>query len=470
MLEPFVDFDLERKSLRQLIFDSAKDGKEVETEVLANVGYIVGLGETNEIFKDDFNRKLFEEIVRIYMSFTQCITKKHLIRFIKKEFSKDENEYEKHVIMFDQVFKFDFEKLAFKIIWDELRNNFYYRTIHSLNLEVNADLRSIFEKREKKTPVQLAQTIEETIGKVLSSSGKYKVIEEDILQNVNADIQLIRDKRADPEKYKGIPTGFAKIDEVMGGFYPGEEIIVLGRPGQGKSILLLGFGAHAYDCGYNVIYITLEMPLAQQKLRYYSRVTNIAYKKLKMPQYMAADEVVELERRMLEEKTKHKNYLWFVDAPPNSHIAFVESRVVAFENLTGKKCDLLIIDPLYFLRPTIEPKDGDHVGQVSVDIKYLARKFKFPAIAASQTNRAGGSRHKKGKDADTADAAFSDKIGQNADNMIFITGEKHRAKLEFAKTRDSQIGSLYFTKEFDVMKFKYDPIADEEVQQKEEQT
>ena len=458
--EPFIDLDLERKVLRQIIFDQFKDTKEIEDEITSNIGYLVGLGEAIEIFKESFHRILFSEIIRIYLSHAQCVSRRHISRFIKKK-DIEQEELEKRLIITDQIFAFEFEKKNFKILLEELRNNYYYRTLHGLNLEVNSTLRSIFEKKVNKTPGQIAQDVEDVIGKIILSAGKYTIIEEDIFKNIEADYNLLVEKREFPDKFKGIPTGFEPMDKALGGFFPGELTIVLGRPSQGKSILLLNFGYHAYNSNYNVIYVTLEMPLSQQKARFHSRLTNIDYHKLKIPRLLAEEELEYLKDKLEEEKQNHSNFYWFIDAPPNCSVAFVESRVLAFENLTGKKCNLLIVDPLYLMKPLTDPKDGDLVGQVAIDLKYISRKFNIPVIVASQINRSGGTKHQKGKAADTADAAFTDKIGQNADNMIFITGDRQRGQLEFPKTRDSSISKIFIIKKFDVMRFEYDKRSEE---------
>ena len=140
-----------------------------------------------------------------------------------------------------------------------------------------------------------------------------------------------------------------------------------------------------------------------------------------------------------------------------------------------KTVDLLIVDPIYLMKP-IDSKTDDPVGTISWDLKILARKMDFPVLAASQFNREGGRRHQHGKQVDTMDAAFTDKLANNCDNMIGILGDDEFARLSFPKTRDSNITDLFLTKRFDRMKFIYDPkqteddelYGDEEKKEKED--
>ena len=94
----------------------------------------------------------------------------------------------------------------------------------------------------------------------------------------------------------------------------------------------------------------------------------------------------------------------------------------------GKKADLLIIDPIYLMTPS-DRKTDDPVGVISWDLKLLARGRDIPVIAASQFNRESHKRHLQGKDVDSVDAAFTDKLGHNTDIMIGITGDKETASL-----------------------------------------
>jgi replicative DNA helicase len=322
-------------------------------------------------------------------------------------------------------------------------------------MEMNTALEDAY-KSDKNDASAILRNIDDSTKKLLLVNDKYKVIEEDVFHNLDGYFESVRDRRENPEKHKGITSGFEKIDELTGGWKPGELIFVLGRPGHGKSVLLLNFGYHAYMDRCNVIYITIEMPIEQQRNRFYSILTKTNYSHLKSPHLLSDESVQYYEKKIREEQAKHNNYFWFIDAPENCTASFLESRVSAFESTTNKKCDLLLIDPIYLMRPMI--KTDDPVGTISWDLKLLARKMKIPVICASQFNRESAKKHEHGKGASTSDAAFSDKLSQNADAMIGIINDMNgRAKLQFPKTRDAkQIKQLFFNTRFDIMSFEYD--------------
>jgi replicative DNA helicase len=455
--KPFIDVILECKILRMLVFDNEFDNKADVNEINSNISYIVYLGMPKELFTSELKQWMFEKITENFISFSECISKSFLYEELKNKFKDD--EFEQRKVVLDKIFSYRFEAKTFKPLMDKLKEKYFYRRILDINLKTNEQLKVDFLD-DKQNAIGLAQNIQDSVNSIISLTGKFRVIEEDIVQDIKRDIAILKDKRDNPFKYRGIPSGFKKIDLATGGWQPGEFILVLGRPSMGKSILLLNFGYNAYKLNYNVIYVTIEMPLIQQRNRFTSLVTRVAYNKIKQPHLLSDEELVEIERKLLKVKEERKNYFWFIDAPQNSNSHFIESRIIAFENVVGKKADLLIVDPVYLMTPS-DRKTDDPVGTISWDLKLLARGRDIPVIGASQFNRESHKRHLQGKDVDSVDAAFSDKLGHNTDIMIGITGDKETASLYFPKSRDSQVSKMFFLKKFDVMRFEYDSRVDE---------
>ncbi len=460
MPKPFVDLELEDRVLRCLLYNADVDSDFNVNEINSNIGFIVNFGLNSETFYSAFKKWLYEQIVSNYVKHSECLEKNMLLESLKQKYKK-KDEYENKEILLDRIFERKFEQKSFKIILNRLKELHYCRIIFDLNLDVNDSLKTIHEDQANIQTGSLVQKISDTMVKITSQTNSFRMIEENIFHDVDRDIKLIKEKRKNPGLYKGIPSGYNVIDKATGGWFPGELTVVLGRPGMGKSILLLNFAGHAYNDKYNVIIVTIEMPLDQQRNRYYCHLSGINYNKLKLPELMEDQEVEYLENKLRKEKDAHANFLYYIDAPQNCNASFLESRITAFQNTINEKVDLLIIDPLYLMVPNDKTID-DKIGAITWDLKLLGRKMSFPVIAASQFNRESHNRHKHGKGVDTADAAFTDKIGHNSDNMIGITGDKQRAKLEFPKTRDSDIKEAFFIKQFERMRFEEDTEMQEE--------
>lgn len=454
MSRPFVDIDLENRVLRLLVFDSDVDKMNCTSEIVNNIEYVINLGVASNVFYSDFRKWVFSQIIENYVKFSDCLTKEMLLRFVKKKYP-NKDDFENKKILSDKIFKNSFEKKAFRNLFDELKHKYNYRVLFDLNYKLTERLKEDYEK-DNNDSLKIAQEILDANEKILAAESKIRIIEEDAFQNIDADIALLKDKRANPDKYKGITSGYRQIDQATGGWRPGELAVVLGRPGVGKSVLLLNFGIAAYDCQHNVAYVTIEMPLDQQKARFQSKITETVYSKLKIPEFMTEEEIERFEKLLREEKEKHKNYFWIIDAPEQCDSNFIGKRIQSFENISNKKIDLLIVDPLYLMKPN-DRKDDDPVGAISWDLKLLARKLNIPILAASQFNREGGKRHQHGKRTNTMDAAFTDKLAFNSDIMIGMTSpDDYNIRLEFPKSRDFTMTEVFLVKKFDVMSFKID--------------
>jgi replicative DNA helicase len=67
----------------------------------------------------------------------------------------------------------------------------------------------------------------------------------------------------------GIPSGFKKLDALMGGFQRSDLIIFAGRPGMGKTAFLLTVAMNMSSlANANVAIFTLEMGVEQLVQRY----------------------------------------------------------------------------------------------------------------------------------------------------------------------------------------------------------
>lgn len=73
----------------------------------------------------------------------------------------------------------------------------------------------------------------------------------------------------------GILTGWSEIDNLTNGFQKGELAIFCAYTGEGKTQMLLNIGYHAaVHQAKNVVFVSLEMPMAQVRRRIIARHTN----------------------------------------------------------------------------------------------------------------------------------------------------------------------------------------------------
>ena len=192
----------------------------------------------------------------------------------------------------------------------------------------------------------------------------------------------------------GTPSGFKDLDEITGGFQPGNLIILAARPSMGKSALVTNIAENAaIDHKKPVAMFSLEMSeteLAQRFVASQGRVFGDKLRKGKVPDSDWP--------RILEASQRLAAAPLFVD--DSSDIGILDIRAKArrlhSQNQDKGGLGLIIIDYLQLLRPEAGTDNRvEQVGQMSRGLKILARELGVPVIALSQLSRAVEQRHDK---------------------------------------------------------------------------
>jgi replicative DNA helicase len=248
----------------------------------------------------------------------------------------------------------------------------------------------------------------------------------------------------------GTPSGFKDLDEVTGGFQPGNLIVLAARPSMGKSALVTNIAENAaLDHGRPVALFSLEMSEAELSQRFLASQAKIKGEDLrkgrltetKWPKILAASE--KLSRAPL-----------FVDDSSDLGIMEVRAKARRLHSQTPGGLGLVIVDYLQLMRADerIESR-VQQVGQMSRGLKILARELDVPVIALSQLSRAVEQRGGE-KIPILSDLRESGNLEQDADAVIFIYREEYyeedseregEADLIIAKHRNGPIGRVVLT-------------------------
>lgn len=78
---------------------------------------------------------------------------------------------------------------------------------------------------------------------------------------------ILRTRIDNPETVFGVPSGITVIDQIFGGFQPGDFIPVIGWTSSGKTWLTRLFAANAWRAGYKPLIISMEMDKIQEQYR-----------------------------------------------------------------------------------------------------------------------------------------------------------------------------------------------------------
>jgi replicative DNA helicase len=250
----------------------------------------------------------------------------------------------------------------------------------------------------------------------------------------------------------GTPSGFKDLDEITGGFQPGNLIIIAARPSMGKSALVTNMAENAaIDYGRAVALFSLEMSeteLAQRFVASQARVKGEELRKGRVAEHRWA--------KIVEASTRLANAPLYID--DSSDVGMLEIRAKARRLHQQHELGLIIVDYLQLMRPdhTIESR-VQQVGEMSRGLKILARELNVPVIALSQLSRAVESRTDKRPI--LSDLRESGQIEQDADLVAFIYREEYYDKesdregiadIIIAKHRNGALGDveLTFAKEY----------------------
>ena len=247
----------------------------------------------------------------------------------------------------------------------------------------------------------------------------------------------------------GTASGFHDIDDLTGGFQPGNLIVVAARPSMGKSTLATNIAENAaIEHGSPVALFSLEMSETELAHRFIASQAKVSSDELRKGR-VKADRWPKV-LRAVEKLARAPIYI-----DDSSDIGVLEMRAKArrlharAENGLG----LLIVDYLQLIRPDGRADSRvEQVGQISRGLKILARELEIPVIAVSQLSRAVESRNPPIPM--LSDLRESGQVEQDADVVMFVYREEYydreserlgEADIIFAKHRNGPVGEVTLT-------------------------
>lgn len=255
----------------------------------------------------------------------------------------------------------------------------------------------------------------------------------------------------------GITTGWPRLDEVTGGYQPGDLISWVARMGVGKTNLLLYQAMAAWHSGFSVLIVSMEMPLEQITRRMLGLGTGIN------PDYIRKGTMCRFAQNRLS------RYVENMAHADNLHLyagSFAKSTADVEMIARELSPDAIYIDGGYILTPDGMAKNASRLDKVASTFDQLKRMtitLNRPIITTSQFSRQAG---KRGKDGSLENISFSDAIGMHSSIVAGIKEgsppfQNSRRAIDLMKGREGE--HLEFEINYRFTPVDMDEVAEEQI-------
>lgn len=267
---------------------------------------------------------------------------------------------------------------------------------------------------------------------------------------LNAAFDRIDEIHKGGGKLRGIPTGFADMDNRLGGLQRSDLVILAARPSMGKTSLALDIARHvAVREKKNVGLFSLEMSKDQLVDRLLCAEANVDLWRMRTGKLSDAPENDDFPR-IGQAMGALSEAPIFIDDTANLSIMEIRTKARRLQMEHG--LDLIVIDYLQLMEGRGNSSSDNRVqeiAEISRSLKGIARELNVPVLALSQLSRAVEMQNVPIPK--LSHLRESGSIEQDADVVIFIYREDYYKKdsdrkgisdIIIAKHRNGPTGSL----------------------------
>ena len=283
----------------------------------------------------------------------------------------------------------------------------------------------------------------------------------DINNIVNQKLEEINSKKR-IDGLLGISTGLKELDDVLGGWLPGEEFVtIVGRVNQGKSWLLQKFLTSAHSQHKRVLLYSGEMSAMQVGYRHDTLAMNYSNRQL------TRGTISDLEFTNYENdlQKRAKELEPFIVVTPKD-LGGKYMTVSMLKALCKKyQPDIIGIDQLSLMD---DERRGENrrlqLANITMDLFRLSEELGKPILADAQANRNKTSSEEP-ENPELADIGEADAIGQNSSRVISLVQTKLGLSLLVTKNRYGENNKKFiYSWDIDLGTFRF---VSEEGSQKE---
>jgi replicative DNA helicase len=274
---------------------------------------------------------------------------------------------------------------------------------------------------EGRDSISFAEKSVYDISKQADRSSLAGMQEGDIVQQVLQKFETIQ---SDPTVFRGIETGFRRLDQMTNGLQPSDLIVLAARPGMGKTSLAMNLVEHAALQKNKVCAVfSLEMPRIQIVQRLLCSYANVSMANALSGKLSAAE-----WKKLMRASDKLKKSQIYIDDSSRVTPAEILSKCRRLKTVVGG-VDLIMIDYIQLMTGGDSNMAGSEnrqqeVASITRDLKIMAKELNVPVLALSQLKRI------QSKEPQLSDLRESGAIEQDADIVMFINRPEATATAE----------------------------------------
>lgn len=274
-------------------------------------------------------------------------------------------------------------------------------------------------------------------------------------------------------KLSGVNTGFDDLNKMLGGYQPGDLVIIAARPSMGKTAIALHSALAAVKDSDGALFFSLEMTRERIIDRIVLSETNIPRNRYANGMLSGLDKE---EFELWKERAKR----WTLDIPDGR--LGVDTLKIEYRRIKKKKdIKIIFIDYLTlmdFSDFSDKLRKDEKISAVTKALKQLAKEERIPIVLLAQLNREsdkrGGSKRPM-----LADLKESGAIEEDADVVLLLyraeyygitsdddgASTKNIGEIIIAKHRNGNTGTVKYRHDGTMSKFyKFDKNYDEQLQ------
>lgn len=251
----------------------------------------------------------------------------------------------------------------------------------------------------------------------------------------------------------GLPTPWAKFNALTSGLQAGQLVVVAGRPSMGKSAWAVNVATANALSGKRVLFINLEMTDVSIYNRAIAAIGDVPLEWLRAPKGPDTDTENKNWNRIESSVATLNGADLLIDDSPGLRREHILAR--ARREHLRKPLDILIIDHLHLIPLPGKTRETVEIGEITRDLKGLAKEFGIPVILLSQLNRSLEGRAGSKRPL-MSDLRESGNIEQDADLIVFLYRDDYYAAREertsdypgmveiiVAKQREGETGKVW---------------------------